>query len=115
MAKKGQTFEKYSEELKQRAVDMYLSNNMSYESVNTALGIRNYTQVKVWVKKHLNGEAFTDQRWKNASLSPIIGRTCTKFKSIEERDYLKVQVEYLKKPIQIYTGRSKSKRLAYFI
>jgi transposase len=98
LAKKGQTFEKYSEETKQKAVDMYENGNLSYQAVADALGIRNPTQVKTWVKKYRNNETLRDQRGKHATSHPFIGRPRTKFSSIEEeRDYLKAQVEYLKK------------------
>jgi transposase len=98
LAKKGQTFEKYSEETKQKAVDMYENGGLSYQAVADALGIRNPSQVKSWVKKSRNNETLLDQRGKHAASHPFIGRPRTKFSSIEEeRDYLKAQVEYLKK------------------
>ncbi|MGD8189344.1 IS3 family transposase [Brevibacillus ginsengisoli] len=98
MAKKGQRFEKYSEELKMKAVEMYLHGGKGYQSVADALGIRNASQVKAWVKKQQNHETLQDQRGKHAASHPFIGRPRTKFSSIEEeRDYLKAQVEFPKK------------------
>lgn len=99
MARKGQTFRHYTEEFKLKAVEMYENGSKSYKALAEELGIRSSTQLKNWVKKHRDGESFEDQRGKEASKdNPFIGRPKTKFKSVEEeRDYLKAQVEYLKK------------------
>lgn len=98
MANKGQTFNEYTEELKQRAIDMYENGGLSYLAVANALGIRNCSQVKVWVKKSRQQEPLHDNRRKGTISNPFIGRPRTKFSSVEEeRDYLKAQVEYLKK------------------
>ncbi|MED4568012.1 transposase [Brevibacillus agri] len=98
MAKKGQSFVKYSEETKQRAVDLYEKGGRSSQAVADALGIRSSSQVKSWVKKCRNHETLQDQRGKQAASHPFIGRPRTRFSSVEEeRDYLKAQVEFLKK------------------
>lgn len=98
LAKKGQQFETYTAEQKMRAVEMYLQGTGSYQAVADALGIRNSSQVKAWVKKHRDNETLQDQRGKHAGSHPLIGRPRTKFSSVEEeRDYLKAQVEFLKK------------------
>lgn len=68
MAKKGQTFRNYSEEWKQNAVQMYEQEGMSYGAIAKALGMPSSTQIKGWVKKHRNGESFTDQRGKKWKL-----------------------------------------------
>lgn len=95
MAKKGQTFKSYSEEFKHNAVMRYVNGSKSYKVLAEELGIRHCSQLKVWVKKWKDGVPF-DER-KGAS-SPLKGRPRTKFKSVEEeRDYLKAQVEFLKK------------------
>jgi len=95
MAKKGQTFQTYTEEFKIKAVRSYLEGSSSYKVVAEREGIRNCSQLKVWVKKWQNGESF-DAR-KSVS-NPLKGRPRTSFHSVEEeRDYLKVQVDYLKK------------------
>lgn len=95
MAKKGQVFEKYSEEFKLSAVRHYLEGVASYKVVAGQLEIRSCTQLKVWVKKFSAGEAFDTRK---GSSSPYKGRPRTIFGSIEEeRDYLKAQVDYLKK------------------
>lgn len=99
MAKKGQTFKRYSEEFKLRAVTMYLQGGMGYKAIAKELGIPSKSQVQQWVRKKNNGEGFVDQRGKKCSVDPpFIGRPRTKFSTVEEeRDYLKAQVEYLKK------------------
>ncbi|MNY25137.1 Transposase [compost metagenome] len=96
MAKKGQTFNQYTEEFKLAAVQEYLKGSSSYRRVAELLDIRHCTQLKVWVKKWQSGESF-DVRTKSKS-SPRAGRPRTIFNTVEEeRDYLKAQVDYLKK------------------
>ncbi|MCM3291864.1 transposase [Paenibacillus sp. MER 180] len=51
MAKKGQTFYTYTEEFKLKAVKAYLEGCESYKVVAKREGVRNCTQLKVWVKK----------------------------------------------------------------
>lgn len=95
MATKGQQFQQYTEEFKLAAVKAYVEGIMSYKVVAEKLGIRNCTQLKVWVKRWRNGEVF-DVR-KDVS-KPFKGRPRTSFGTVEEeRDYLKAQVDYLKK------------------
>ncbi|AOZ91522.1 transposase [Paenibacillus crassostreae] len=95
MAKKGQVFQQYTNEFKEVAVKEYLKGLASFKVVAENLGIRNCTQLKVWVRKWRDGEEFDVRK----SLSnPLKGRTRTSFASVEEeRDHLKVQVDYLKK------------------
>lgn len=96
MAKKGQTFQTYTEEFKLNAVRAYIEGTASYKVVAERKGIRNCSQLKVWVKKWKNGEVF-DER-KSSETNPMKGRPRTTFGSIEEeRDYLQAQVDYLKK------------------
>lgn len=47
MAKKGQTFQKYTDDFKREAAIKYLSENKSYKVLAKELGIRNCTQLKV--------------------------------------------------------------------
>ncbi|MEC0533904.1 IS3 family transposase [Bacillus spizizenii] len=95
MARKGQHFQHYTKE----AVKMYEEGNKSYHLLSEELGLRSSTQLKNWVKKYREGKSFEDQRGKDTkSDNPFIGRPKKTFKSVEEeRDYLKAQVEYLKK------------------
>ncbi|MFD2085079.1 IS3 family transposase [Brevibacillus brevis] len=99
MAKKGQTFKRYSEEFKLRAVNMYQQGEMGSKAIAKELGIPSKTQVLQWVRKKNKGEGFVDQRGKNGSSdTPFVGRPRTKFATVEEeRDYLKAQVELPKK------------------
>lgn len=95
MAKKGQVFQSYTEEFKLRAVQCYLEGSTSYQVVADKMGIRSCTQLKTWVRKYRNGEVFDTRK---GSGGPMKGRPRTSFSSIEEeRDYLKAQVDYLKK------------------
>jgi transposase len=97
MAKKGQKFRDYATELKKEAVRLYEQEGLSYQGVADQLGITSNTQVKQWVKKHRNGEALEGSRDAVRS-TPRRGRPKTNFASVEEeRDYLKAEVEYLKK------------------
>jgi transposase len=69
--------------------------SVSYKVVVENLDIRSCTQLKVWVRKWRDGEEF-DVR-KGVS-NPLKGRPRTGFGTVEEeRDYLKAQVDYLKK------------------
>jgi transposase-like protein len=96
MATKGQKFQRYSEEVKKKAVQMHEELGKSYRAIAEELEIRNISQVKAWVKKYRNQESLEDQR--SSTHNPLIGRPRTTFQSVEEeRDYLKAQVEYLKK------------------
>ncbi|WP_413232173.1 transposase [Paenibacillus sp. BJ-4] len=95
MAKKGQKFQTYGEEFKTEAVQAYLGGKGSYVTLSKQLGIRSKTQLENWVKKYKAGEAYDTRK---GSLSPLKGRPRTTFASVEEeRDYLKAQVDYLKK------------------
>jgi transposase-like protein len=96
MAKKGQTFNQYTEEFKLAAVQEYMKGSSSYKTVAEKLDIRNCTQLKVWVKKWQKGEVFDVRSEKTTT--PLTGRPRTIFSTVEEeRDYLKAQVDYLKK------------------
>ncbi|MFJ7730241.1 transposase [Neobacillus sp. NPDC097160] len=112
MAKKGQTFQNYTEEFKMKAVEMYISGDVSYAILSNQLGLRSPTQLKIWVKKFEEGNKLTDQRGKHTSTdNPLKGRQKTKFNSVEEeRDYYKAQVSYLKKQYPNLHGEVKSKK-----
>ncbi|WP_449599602.1 IS3 family transposase [Paenibacillus sp. Marseille-Q9583] len=89
MAKKGQTFTKYSEELKNEAVRLHLEEHMSYSQILEKLDIKSDAQLVRWILKFKSGETFEDRRGKG-------GRKHFDSKD-EEIAYLKAQVEYLKK------------------
>ncbi|MEK5495918.1 IS3 family transposase [Bacillus sp. FSL M8-0077] len=107
MARKGQQFQQYSKEFKMKAVKMYEEGNKSYQSLSEELGIKSSTQLKSWVRKFREGQSFEDQRGKHTkSENPFNGRPKFMFKNVEEeRDYLKAQVEYLKKRLSKSTRR----------
>ena len=89
MAKKGQTFTTYTEELKQEVVRLKLEEGWSYRQLRERFSIKSDAQIAEWVRKVQNKESFEDQRgvW-----------TRKHFSSIEEENaYLKAQVDYLKK------------------
>lgn len=98
MARKGQTFRKYSQEFKLEAGRLYEQEGLSYQAVAKQMGIPSNTQVKQWIKKHRRGESLEHGRGALKESSWRRGRPKTRFASVEEeRDYLKAQVEYLKK------------------
>lgn len=98
MAKKGQKFQEYSLEFKKEAVRLYEEDGLSYQAVADKMGIRSSTQVKQWVKKHRSGDGLERSRVGIRKTAWRAGRPRTKFASVEEeRDYLKAEVEYLKK------------------
>ncbi|NOU64382.1 IS3 family transposase [Paenibacillus sp. LMG 31461] len=115
MAKKGQTFNQYTEEFKLAAVQEFIEGSSSYKIVAERLGIRSCTQLKVWVKKWMKGEAFDERAVKTPS--PLKGRPRTSFNTVEEeRDYLKAQVDYLKKRLSKSSkGEAPSQRDIYEI
>ncbi|PGZ46963.1 transposase [Bacillus anthracis] len=101
MAKKGATFNTYSEELKLSAVQSYLNGEGSYNMIEERYHIRSSIQFKNWVKKYKECGEITDIRGKNGRMkgtSNPLKEKSIHFKTIEEeRDYYKTQVEYLKK------------------
>ncbi len=88
-AKKGQTFNRYSEETKKEAVRLRMEEGWAYSRIMEKFGIKSESQIITWVRKSQNGESFEDYR----------GRWTKKhFSGAEEENvYLKAQVEYLKK------------------
>jgi transposase len=98
MAKKGQKFNSYTDEFKQKAVMKYINGSKSYQVLADELGMRSCTQLKVWVRKWKEGESFDTRGGDSTASNPLKGRPRTNFTSVEEeRDYLKAQVDYLKK------------------
>ncbi|MFE3977296.1 MULTISPECIES: IS3 family transposase [unclassified Peribacillus] len=89
MAKKGQTFQTYTEELKREVVRLKLEKGWSYRQLREQFGIKSDAQIANWVKKTQNNEPFEDQRgvWNRKNFSSVE----------EENAYLKAQVDYFKK------------------
>nr|WP_259417126.1 IS3 family transposase [Bacillus toyonensis] len=103
MAKKGTTFNTYSNEIKLSAVQSYLNGEGSYDMIAEKYQIRSSTQLKNWVKKYKECGEITDTRGENNKMkgipNPLKGKRIH-FKTVEEeRDYYKAQVEYLKKQL----------------
>ncbi|WP_227779742.1 transposase [Paenibacillus sp. P13VS] len=91
MAKKGQTFRRYSLDLKLEAVRLVNEEHMSIREVATRLDIQNKSQVQVWAAKARQGMSLEPA-------TPKRGRFRTKFSSMEEEmAYLRAEIEYLKK------------------
>ena len=99
MAKKGKTHQQYTVEFKENAVALYEQKGVSYEAIAKELGVPSATQIKDWVRKKRIGESLENQRGKTTKSENFFkGCPRSKFTSVEEeRDYLKAQVEYLKK------------------
>ncbi|QDX91264.1 IS3 family transposase [Brevibacillus laterosporus] len=116
MAKKGQTFQRYTMEFKQKAIALYEQKGISYEAIAKELGVPSPTQIKNWVRKYRDGDGLEDQRGKTSKRdNPFIGRPRTKFTNVEEeRDYLKAQVEYLKKRLSKSTRGGWVSKVARF-
>lgn len=110
MSKKAPKFRQYTEDFKENAVQMYINGGFSFRTVAKELGIPS-TPLKEWVKKYRDGESLSDQRGKTTRTSKSFGRPRTRFESVEkERDYLKAQVEYLKKRFQNLYGEGSSQK-----
>jgi transposase-like protein len=89
MAKKGQTFTTYTEEIKREVVRLKLEEGWSYRQLRERFTIKSDAQIADWVKKFNNGESYDDKRGKWNKRN---------FTSLEDENaYLKAQVEYLKK------------------
>ena len=88
-AKKGQKFNRYTEETKKEAVRLFLEEGLTLSQIQKQLGIKSPTQINNWVQKFKNGESFEDYRgrWNKKNFSS----------PEEENVYLKAQIEYLKK------------------
>ncbi|QYE99338.1 transposase [Paraclostridium sordellii] len=92
-------YNKYDKELKLKAVDMYLNEEMSSIRVAKTLGIKNKKQVQDWTKLY-NAKVRTafDEETRGKASGARKGRPKTKFSSLEEElNYLPMENEYLKK------------------
>ncbi|WP_250675724.1 helix-turn-helix domain-containing protein [Paraclostridium ghonii] len=101
-------YNKYSKELKLKAIDMYINEGMSPASVARALDIKNKTQVKRWVDLYNSkGKSAFDEETRGKANGPRKGRPKTKFNSVEEElNYLRMENEFLKK---LYTLSEKKR------
>ena len=62
MARKGQSFQKYTEELKQEAIRLRVEEGKSLREICEHLCIKSDAQIIEWVKRSRQGQAFDDQR-----------------------------------------------------
>ncbi len=91
ISKKGQTYRRYSLDLKLEAVRLVNEEHMSIREVATRLDIQNKSQVQVWAAKAKQGMSLEPATSKR-------GRPRTKFSSMEEEmAYLRAEIKYLKK------------------
>lgn len=102
----SEKFNKYTKETKLKAVKRYLEDGLSYQDVAIEMGIKSKTQVKRWVKKFNDlGDTAFDMETRGRAKGPRKGRPKKNFNSLEEEvEYLRMEVEYLKKLKEI-TGR----------
>ncbi|WJH26907.1 transposase [Paenibacillus sp. CC-CFT742] len=61
-AKKGQTFNRYSEETKKEAVRLRMEEGWPYSRIMEKFGIKSESQIITWVRKNQNGDGFEDYR-----------------------------------------------------
>ncbi|WP_430203203.1 IS3 family transposase [Paenibacillus illinoisensis] len=109
MAKKGQTYRRYSLELKLEAVRLVNEEHMSIREVATRLDIQNKSQVQVWAAKAKQGMSLEPA-------TPKRGRPRTKFSSMEEEmAYLRAEIEYFKKAVSKSTQGVTSKAARFQI
>jgi transposase len=101
-------YNKYSKEVKLKAVDMYINEEMSAVSVARALNIKDKTQVQRWVKLYnIKGKTAFDEETRGRATGPKKGRLKAKFNSIEEElNYLRMENEFLKK-MHTLSGKKK--------
>lgn len=93
MAKKGQKFQSYSQEIKKKAIELKLSGK-TYRQVTEQLGIRDKDRLKVWMRKYrqLGEYGLLDQR----------GRREEYRDEERENQKLKRENEMLKKCLEIW-------------
>jgi transposase len=101
-------YNKYSKEVKLKAVDMYVNEGMSALSVARELNIMSKTQVQRWVKLYnIKGESAFDEETRGRATGSKKGRPKTKFNSMEEElNYLRMENEFLKK-LHTLSGKKK--------
>lgn len=89
-------YNKYSKELKLKAVKLYLSSNISAENIAKTLGIKSDTQIHGWIKKYNQlGEKAFDKKSKVKKTISVKEKKIVSLK--KENELLKIENEYLKK------------------
>ncbi|WP_227495319.1 transposase, partial [Bacillus cereus] len=64
MAKKGSTFQTYSNELKIQAVESFLNGEGSQSAIAKKYGLKSRTQLIEWVRKYQETGGISDSRGK---------------------------------------------------
>ena len=90
---------KYTKETKLKAVKRYIEDGLSYQAIATDMGIKSKTQVRRWVESFEKlGDTAFDVETRGRAKVPRKGRPKKNFDSLEEEvEYLRMEVEYLKK------------------
>ena len=101
-------YNKYSKDLKFKAIDMYMNEGMSALSVARTLNIKSKTQVQRWVELfNSKGKSAFDEETRGRAKGFGKGRPKTKFNSVEEElNYLRMENEFLKK-LYALSGKKK--------
>lgn len=96
MSRKNQ---RYSKEVKLKAIKMYIEESKSVKEIVEELGLRDKGRVYKWLKLYREkGEVAFDEETRGKFRGARKGRPRTKFDSIEEKmKYLKMENEILKK------------------
>ncbi|WP_410982499.1 transposase [Bacillus cereus] len=66
MAKKGSTFQTYSNELKIQAVESFLNGEGSQSAIAKKYGLKSRTQLIDWVRKYQETGGISDSRGKSS-------------------------------------------------
>ena len=89
-------YNRYSKELKLKAVKLYLSSDISAENIAKTLGIKSDTQIHSWIKKYNQlGEKAFDKKSKVKKTRSVQEKKIVSLKKGSE--LLKIENEYLKK------------------
>lgn len=99
-------YNKYTKEAKLEAVKKHLNDGFSYQTIANEMNIKCKTQVRRWVKKFKEvGDTAFDIENRGRTKGVKKRRIKNTFSSLEEEvEYLRMEVEYLKKLKKI-TGR----------
>ena len=90
-------YNRYSKELKLKAVKLYLSSDISAENIAKTLGIKSDTQIHSWIKKYNQlGEKAFEKKSSKIKKAPSL-KEKKEINLKKENKNLKIENEYLKK------------------